>query len=253
MFRRIENKSNIQIENEWDGLAQVRYHQIMTGEDLTFQHIIAPIIIDLASKEDCNLVVDAGCGVGILTDLLAEKLKCSVVGVDLSGESVHIARSHFGSHASFIHSPFESYAKSNPEKADVVVANMVLMDVLDLNRFLKSVYDISHQNSALIFSITHPWFWPEYYGYSKEPWFHYDEEMIIEGPFRISSQPNCHLVSTHIHRPLANYFEAFLKAGFAIELLHEPMPPPEINARYPKPWHYPRYLLGRCRRRNFCK
>lgn len=100
----------------------------------------------------------------------------------------------------------------------------------------------------MIFSISHPCFWPFYYGYAQEPWYRYDQEIIIESPFRITAEPDCNLASTHLHRPLEAYVRALVGENLSIEALHEPMPAPEIEALYSTPWAFPRYLFGICRR-----
>ncbi|KAA0074550.1 class I SAM-dependent methyltransferase [Tardiphaga sp. P9-11] len=247
MFRKVEKKTIAAIAAEWDALAPIRYQQIVSGVDLTFKHVLAPALLSLASAENADTVVDAGCGVGILTNLLAAQTR-EVVGVDPSPESISIARAHFGRSAGFFLGTLETYAANCRAEADLIVANMVLMDVLDLDSFIKSAHRLLRPGGAFIFSTTHPWFWPVYYGYVDEPWFKYEEETVFESPFRISAHPNVDLFSTQVHRPLENYVNSIVGAQFAIERLYEPMPTAEIDARYPEPWRFPRYLLGVCRR-----
>lgn len=247
MFRRVEKKSADAIAAEWDALAPIRYQQIVSGEDLTFRHILAPAVLGLTSGERASIVIDAGCGVGVLTNLLVAQ-GSRVTGVDPSPESISIARAHFGQSADFFLGTLETYAANNGEKADLVVANMVLMDVLDLDAFITSAFRALRPGGALVFSTTHPWFWPIYYGYADEPWFRYDQETIFESPFRISAHPDLELHSTQVHRPLESYVKAIVGAKFAIEAIFEPMPTRDIDSQYPKPWQFPRYLLGICRR-----
>jgi 2-polyprenyl-3-methyl-5-hydroxy-6-metoxy-1,4-benzoquinol methylase len=247
MFRKVEKKSLAAIAAEWDALAPIRYDQIASGQDLTFTHVLAPAILDLASNERANTVIDAGCGVGVLAGLLAAQ-GSKVIGVDPSPNSISIAQTHFGQSADFFLGTLETYTASCCEEADLVVANMVLMDVLDLNSFIVSAYRTLRPGGAFVFSTTHPWFWPVYYGYADEPWFKYDQETVFESPFRISARPDLGLYSTQVHRPLENYVKAIIGAQFAIEALFEPMPTADVDATYPKPWQFPRYLLGICRR-----
>lgn len=247
MFRRIEKKSAAAIAAEWDALAPIRFKQMISGEDLTFNHVLAPAILGLASGERVKTVIDAGCGVGVLANLLAKQGN-KVIGVDPSPESIAIARKHFGQSVNFFLGTLETYVANHREKVDLVVANMVLMDVQDLDVFIASARDILHPGGALVFSTTHPWFWPVYYGYANEPWFKYDQVTVFESPFRISAHPDLGLNSTQVHRPLTNYIKALTGAKFIIEAIYEPMPTPDVDAQYPKPWQFPRYLMGICRR-----
>jgi SAM-dependent methyltransferase len=247
MFRKVEKKSIAAITSEWDALAHIRLRQISSGTDLTFKHVLAPNIMRFASQEAAETIVDAGCGVGVLTSLLA-KLGSTVIGIDPSAVSIAIARSHFGEMAEFSENTLEAYAQHNDAEADLVIANMVLMNVLDLRGFIGAARRVLRPGGAFIFSMSHPCFWPIYYGYAQEPWYRYDREIIIESPFRITAEPDCVLASTHLHRPLETYIRAFVGEGLFIEVLREPMPPPEIEALYSAPWEFPRYLFGICRR-----
>jgi SAM-dependent methyltransferase len=170
----------------------------------------------------------------------------AVVGVDASAESIKLAHSTFGTRVKFIHQTAEGHAKRNVAAYDLAIANMVLMDVLDLELFLSALHRMLRPDGVLIFSITHPCFWPQYYGYDREQWYRYDRELIIEAPFRITNAPDCPFLSTHIHRPLQSYMTALRRAGFGVDELCEPMPPQEIEVLYQSPWTSPRYLIGSC-------
>jgi ubiquinone/menaquinone biosynthesis C-methylase UbiE len=209
---------------------------------------MAPIFSKLVRVERPETLIDAGCGVGILTRHLNSHVQ-NVVGIDPSHESIEIAKKHYQrKNIEFITSSLEAFSRNTNKKVDVLTANMVLMDVINLKRFLTSAKGLLRPRGALIFSITHPWFWPLYYGYANEKWFRYEREIIIESPFRISNAPTGDLASTHVHRPLEKYFQLFRSAGFTIEYLKEPMPSPSTMRCYPQRWDFPRYIVGVCRR-----
>lgn len=247
MFHKIDAKSLAMITSEWDALAPIRFRQITSGEDITYRHILIPSILELVSDQAATTALDSGCGIGFLTDLIAEYAE-EVIGVDPSAESIAIARKYYGKRVNFTQGTLESYSEQNACSADLVVANMVLMCILDLGGFLAAAYRVLRPGGVLVFSTTHPCFWPNYHGYAHEPWFQYDQEIIVESPFRITAQPNCPLLSTHVHRPLDVYIKAFQRASFSIEVLREPMPSADVSSLYPEPWIYPRYLVGLVRR-----
>jgi SAM-dependent methyltransferase len=244
-FRKVEAKSQHEITAEWDALAPIRYQQIMSQQDLTFWRMLVPNVLSMLPLTKADNIIDAGCGVGVFTAIL-KSISKNVIGIDPSEKSIELAR-HF-SGPQFITSTLEDYATRSIPTASVVVANMVLMDVIDLRAFLKAAFAVLRPNGALIFTLTHPYFWPDYYGYSNAPWFHYEQEAIVVSPFRISAQQDCPLNSTHIHRPLEFYMNSFFEAGFVTELLQEPMPSPDIARMYSTPWRFPRYLVGLARR-----
>jgi|tagenome__1003787_1003787.scaffolds.fasta_scaffold20964383_3 SAM-dependent methyltransferase len=246
MNRLTRIQADLDLVKEWDKLAPVRYQQITSGRDLSYHYILVPTVINLLSNSTGS-GVDAGCGIGYLTNILSRSCG-NILGLDPSENSIAIARQNYGAEASFLHSTLQDFAPRNPAKYDFVVANMVLMDVWNLKSFIDSAYQLLKSEGIFIFTVTHPWFWPRYYGYENEPWFAYSRELAVESPFRITAEPTCPLYSTHIHRPLEAYIEAFREARFSIDTLVEPMPSKQIEALYPQPWKYPRYLAGRCRR-----
>ncbi len=248
MLRAIKDKTLDAVVAEWDVLAETRHHQISSGIDLSYNYVISPSVLHLVKSLSPASVLDAGCGTGALTTQIAA-LSVNVVGLDPSGRSLEIARRHQGSGVRFIQETMENFAAHCSEAFDIIVANMVLMDVLTLESFLKACAKLVNENGAFIFSITHPCFWPTYRGYSELSWFKYERDIIIEAPFRISADPNNALVSTHIHRPLSAYLRGLEHAGFVVALLLEPLPTPDVEKQYPAPWRFPRYLVGLCFKR----
>ncbi|WP_082446690.1 class I SAM-dependent methyltransferase [Sphingomonas sp. Leaf226] len=246
MIRNLASKNPRDIYAEWDALAPIRLKQIISGNDLTFKHILSPLIQELAFAEPGSDILDLGCGVGVLTEQLAN-MRDDAVGVDPSAVSIQIAREMFSSGVLFHRGSAEWYASATKKRFSVIVANMVLMDALDLRAFVKSVSILLRRGGAFIFSITHPCFWPDYYGYADKEWFNYKEELIVESPFKISNQQDCRLNSTHVHRPIEMYISAFTEQGLVLDGMFEPLPSKAVNKLYPNPWTKPRYLVGRCR------
>ncbi|USI75745.1 class I SAM-dependent methyltransferase [Sphingopyxis sp. USTB-05] len=245
-MRKRESKPLFELVEEWDAIAPVRIEQIISGRDITFPNILLPGVLSLLKDENHNSVLDAGCGVGVLTTHLSGIFK-KVVGVDPSPESIRIANENFRYDANFLVSTMEDFSKFSKFNFNVITANMVLMDVLNLDSFLEGVARRLRKGGAFIFTMTHPCFWPEYYGYRNESWFRYNDDAIVESPFRISYQQDCRLVSTHVHRPLERYIDAFSRHGLLLEEMREPFPDAALEASYPSRWEFPRYIIGRCR------
>lgn len=245
-FRVLQELSMSKVRSEWDTLAPVRLKQILSGADVTFNEVLLPAIIDLVEADAGASALDAGCGVGVLTDYLTTSFK-DVVGLDPSTASVDIARITSPS-ATIYNCTLEQFSASEKRRFNLITANMVLMDAPNLFAFCKAASDLLKPGGALVFSITHPAFWPDYYGYSSEPWFAYNKELIIESPFRISAEPDCRMVSTHIHRPIERYVLAIAAAGLTIDRMDEPFPESYVQSMYPTRWTRPRYLVARCRK-----
>ena len=244
-MRNVLSKSAADIYAEWDMLAPIRLRQIESGQDLTFNHVLSPAIHKLAEVKS-GPVLDLGCGVGVMAEEFS-RLGWDVIGIDPSRVSISLARQVSSGQVNYESYSAEEYASKSKKKFSTIVSNMVLMDTIDLHGFMQAVAALLKRGGAFVFSITHPCFWPEYYGYSDAEWFEYNKELIVESPFRISNQQDCRLNSTHVHRPLEQYVKAIVDAGLSLEALIEPFPPETIRKLYPRPWKYPRYLVGRCR------
>ena len=166
MLQAVKAKTLSEITAEWDELAPVRHRQISSGEDISYNQVIAPALLKLLDPVQSTKVLDAGCGTGLFSAMLARK-GAKVVGIDPSGRSIEIAKSLPAGQAIFIQSTMEGFPSENLPTFDTVVANMVLMDVLCLESFLAACRRVIADDGKFLFSITHPCFWPEYYGYAS--------------------------------------------------------------------------------------
>lgn len=232
------------VKREWDSLAEVRDRQVRTGVDLSTIHVLVPAILGHCRGLQATDVIDVGCGSGYLTERLARRFP-RAVGIDPSGCSVRIARSHRSS-AVFHAASAEEFAGENAGRFDCAVANMVLQTVAEVVPFLVAVRKMLREDGSLVTTIPHPAFWPRYWGYENEPWFEYSKEIAVESRFRISRELT-NLYSTHIHRSLERYFDAFARSGFAVAELDELSPSNRVAKSYPTAWHYPRFMLLRLR------
>lgn len=236
-------KKHADLALEWDQLAEERHRQIAAGEDLSFEHVVVPTMLRLFEGADAALVLDIGSGTGDFTARLAQ-VATRVIGVEPSRTSVTVARARCleARNVRFIQAPLEEAASMlRGESVTAAVACMTLMTTPDLSGFTKALAVLLQHEAKFVATLSHPWFWPRYWGYETEAWFSYAKETFIEAPFVIS---RCRTAvrTTHVHRPLEQYVSVFANAGFRLEALVEPMPSPEIQALYPQPWRFPRFI-----------
>lgn len=237
------------LAREWDKVAPLRRQQVSAGKDLSFKYVLLPSVRELLDGCNRKRVIDLGCGIGELTRELAND-SGSVVGVDVSPGSIAIAQETCEQTANLAFHTCEvsEFARRWTGPAfTAAVANMSLMACPDLDAFVQAAADLLSPGGCLVATITHPKFWPLYWGYADADWFCYAREQALAAPFRISAETtDC--ITTHIHRPLSAYLDALAWAGFAVDRILEPYPDQEIQALYSEPWQFPRFLAFRAAR-----
>ena len=204
-------KSCQAIASEWETVARARDDEIRSGNDISYMHVLVPLVLELAAISQKDQVIDAGCGSGYLADLIARDCK-NVVGIDSSGTAIALARSHYKTHRglSFLNSSIESFASSfEGPRFDVAVANMLFQATPDLDGCLEAIGSLITSTGTLIVTLPHPWFWPFYWDYASQPWFSYHRELAIEAPLKTSLNRTGAGTTTHFHRPLAKYLASF--------------------------------------------
>jgi SAM-dependent methyltransferase len=236
-------KTHTLLVQEWDRLAEERHRQIASGEDLSFHHVVSPTALRLFEGADPSVVLDIGSGTGEFTVQLATIAK-RVIAVEPSQGSMRVARRVCGDvrNVHYVEVPLEEAIGTLGERtATAAVAMMTLMTAPDLHGFAKALAGLLRTRARFVATLTHPCFWPRYWGYEGEPWFHYQRETFIEAPFVISKSRTA-VRTTHIHRPIELYISVFAEHGFRLDSLVEPMPASGVEAKYPEPWKYPRFL-----------
>lgn len=244
-FSHVESISSQELIDEWDCLASERHNQISTGLDITFTHVMVPLVESLVGQNLDATLVDIGSGTGELTERLAMHFK-KVICIEPSTQSLEIAKSILSdfSNIHFINSAFEDCGdqlRRATHKKVIFLAAMMLSANPQIDKFSQVLSRIAHKGDEFIATIPHPCFWPRYWGYEKEPWFSYKKELMIEAPFKISLSDS-EFKTTHIHRPIEKYISTFSKYGFQLLALSEPVPDQNIQSHYPKKWEFPRFL-----------
>jgi len=236
-------KSRAILTQEWDRLAEERHRQIASGEDISFDYVTVPTTWRLLEGVDRTLILDLGSGTGDFTVRLA-RVSGRVIAIEPSRASMALARRvcRPEQNVRFVEASLEEAAgKFGEEPATAAVALMTLMTAPDLRGFAKALAALLPAGARFVAMLTHPWFWSRYWGYDQETWFHYETETFIEAPFTISKR-RTEIKTTHIHRPLEQYVNIFAEEGFRLDTLAEPMPSAEVQALYPAPWRFPRFL-----------
>lgn len=238
-------KPDEEIRSEWDAIASLRNEQIESGTDISYNLVLKPLVIRLLESTDLVRALDIGCGTGQLTAALAQR-SGHVTAIDISESSVILARENVIdlNNVTILNESLRDFARSSKTRFTTLIANMSLSAMPLLSAAVADMVTLLVPGGHIVVTIPHPCFWPKYWGYDSADWFNYWSELSIEANFRISLEQT-DMRTTHLHRPLSAYLNAFSDCGLTLEKLEEPAP-----AKMPAPasaMSYPRFLGWRCR------
>ncbi|MEN2466904.1 class I SAM-dependent methyltransferase [Ornithinibacillus sp. JPR2-1] len=197
-----------------------------------------PTIFSLLGDVDGKLILDAGCGEGYLSRILADK-GARITAIDYSEKMLELAkaRTREDLEIDYYHGNCENLSFLDDEQFDTIVSNMVIQDLEDYESCLQEMYRLLKPGASFVFSILHPCFitpdsgWIRNEQGVKEHWK--VSRYFYEGVYdqRLPIQSNKPIV--YYHRTLSSYVKAIISAGFTIEDLVEPKPSKEILKEYP--------------------
>lgn len=243
-----KSKGHEKVAAQWDRVCESRVRLIQEGKDFSLTNITTPCMVHFFRRCKPKNVLDIGCGTGYLTNKLAcEQFEgtryAKITGIDLSPRSIELAKKLYTSdNLHFECAELQKYR--SPKKYDMCIANMVLMSEPDLVGFLESTRRIITEDGHFLIMISHPCFWPRYWGYEDERGFDYCKEISMEARLLMLSGGLSGDV-THIHRSLTDYCSAIDSAGFVIEKIREPYPEGPVPEKYKT--LYPRFLFFMCK------
>jgi len=214
----------------WDKVARDWRTQVGDEGDANRRLNSDPVLWHFLGDVTGLRVLDVGCGTGYLSRQLLRR-GAVVRGVDLSANMIALAREAYRE-IDFQVDSASSLGTVADSSIDAVVANYVLMDTPDLpgalaafQRVLKpggtAVVVFSHpcfpQGGAMIVAdgrVAYVWDLPYFEAHRRTdpPWGHFTHEFIW------------------FHRPLSDYWKAFVGAGFDVIDFEEPRIVPERYA-----------------------
>ncbi|MGY5876160.1 MAG: class I SAM-dependent methyltransferase [Candidatus Thorarchaeota archaeon] len=224
---------------EWIDAAKIE----MTG-DPNRQFVIDPALWSLLGDVSGLSVLDAGCGNGYLTRLLAKK-GARVTGVDFSRLFIDYctkveAEMKLG--CRFLQASLTNLEVLESESFDIVVSNIVMVDVLDYKAAFKEISRVLKDDGRFIWSNVHPVFGRGWSG-SGDISFPRDSQRpesrylkMVDRYFDSGGELSTWFTSPtwQFIRTLEEYSKALKEVGFVISEIQEPRPTPEVIQQNPR-------------------
>ncbi|PWU22165.1 MAG: class I SAM-dependent methyltransferase [Candidatus Rokuibacteriota bacterium] len=229
----------------WNDNAPSWAEQVRRGEDIAREWLNNPSFLgfigDLSGKD----VLDAGCGEGYNTRILARR-GARVTGVDLSERMIELARDEESRNPLRIQYTRTSYAdlgKFADASFDAVVSFMALMDGPRFDGAMREAFRVLRPSGMLAFSITHPCFITK-----RSRWIRNEEGVKINwvvgdyfNPdgwverwrFTDASPDVPPFAVPRFDRTLGEYLNGVIAAGFVITRIEEPRPSEEYCQAHP--------------------
>lgn len=234
--------SDAAVRKGWDDAADWWVQRYTAKGDINREWVIDPVLFAFAADVRGRRILDAGCGNGYLSRLLARQ-GARMVGVDVSPRLLAVAKAHESRDPlgiRYIRADLAKLSMIGSNAFDLVVSNVALQDVRRLDAAFEELHRVLRSDGRLIFSITHPAFDIPPAHWVREP---PDSDRPEERPFMAVDRyfdrvalywaPRGEAEIVGFHRPLRDFTEGLRKAGFVIARLEEPLPLAEaIKRRY---------------------
>lgn len=222
----------------WDKHAVEFTSKYGENGDLHREIFLNPTILDLIESVKDKRVMDAGCGEGYLSRMLAG-LGANIIGVDYSENMLKIANERTSEELGiqFFHENCEELSRFEDESFDLIVSNMVIQDLPNYDKAISEMYRLLVDNGSFVFSILHPCFVTPGSGWVKsddgEKLYWKVDNYFYEGAYEQSLPVDDKDKVLYFHRTLSNYINTIISTGFRIEEIVEPKPSAEMIEKYP--------------------
>jgi ubiquinone/menaquinone biosynthesis C-methylase UbiE len=233
------------VQKRWNKSAELWDAGYTKQGDSYRRHIFNPPLFKLIGSAKGKRVLDAGCGAGYMSRLLAEK-GAKVTGIDLSAKFIELANRYEREKPlgiRYLRGDLARMPQLRDAYFDLVVSVYVLCDVRDYGKAVKEIARVLKPKGRFVFLIEHPCFNWSAGGWERIPldsqrtedWLY----LKVDNYFRRGTE-ECQWGKLPrllcFRRPLSDYFTSLKKNGFFVKDLIEPRPSRKASLARPRHW-----------------
>ncbi|MFI0975881.1 class I SAM-dependent methyltransferase [Streptomyces sp. NPDC021093] len=212
--------TNADAIRQWNAIPRAVLEAMDPEGDFAKRHLLNPVVLRMLGDGGLKgqRVLDAGCGQGYFSRMLAER-GADVVGVEPTDTMVTYARAkerERGQGIRYVQADLTALPELPDLSApfDAVVCNMVLAAVPDWKPAMRACVEALRPGGLFVFSVNHPAF--------EQLW----RTWRAHGEYRLSGYlEEYELAQTHasdFHRPLSVYLNQLASLGCRLTELAEP-------------------------------
>lgn len=207
------------------------YNRLLEEGGNTYQEqLIKPNLIRVLSPKPGEEILDVACGQGFFAHEIV-KAGSKVVGIDVAGELVKLAKEQSGKNETYLVLSAEKMESLSNGRFSAAVCVLALQNIKNLQAAVSEIARVLKPDGRCVLVLNHPAFripTASSWAYDKETNTQYRN--IYKYLSEISQEvdmtqgvigPKNKTYTISFHRPLQVYFKAFAKAGLCVTRLEE--------------------------------
>lgn len=225
------------------------------------RYVLDPIMFKLVNSFTNKTVFELGCGNGYLAEkFIKEKVK-KLILTDISKHNLEFAKQKIqDKRIEYLQQDATKKWNVNSDSIDIVYSNMMLNEIEDIKTPISESFRVLKENGIFVFSVTHP-SWDLFIFAQEKAGIKSKKIKNIGNYFRrgfakyimgSDSKTNPELVKEfknefeveHYQRPLSDYFNVLIGAGFKVDKIIEPELTKELLNNNPRFKEYEDHPIG---------